>query len=488
MTRPLLAAGALGAATLITRIPFLSQHLWAWDSALYARALEQGFHVDYALATQRPHPPGYFFYVATASFVRDIVGDSNLALVLVSAVASALAVAALYLIARRFAGDRIAAVGAIGFACAPLVWEYSEIAYPYTTLAFLSIVIAFAFWDARGRGNLQAIAASLLFGLAAGFRQDLLLLLAPLWVWMLWPLSRHWRVAAAAAVALGTLAWFVPSAMASGGVERYVVSILRQADYVRDTYSVQDEGLAALGTNLGTTAYALAWGLGPFVVPIIAALVTPIRSRKVHLDEHARFLALWAGPAIAFYVLVHIGEWGYVLSVLPPLYVVAARSSEILVAASARWIGGPARLVAPALVVLAALIFLVTPAPFSASAITRHDDEMAARVDYVRQHYPAATTLILAREDYLQVRYYLPEYRVWFHDPDPYHPAVQRRHAKNVAAIIVFTPGLVPDRGLAAQTIVCRRDVELVYLPVEPDSVVEFYGPVYTVRGRVGMD
>jgi len=106
----------------------------------------------------------------------------------------------------------------------------------------------------------------------------------------------------------------------------------------------------------------------------------------------------------------------------------------------------------------------------------------------VRQHYPAATTLILAREDYLQVRYYLPEYRVWFHDPDPYHPAVQRRHAKNFAAIIVFTPGLVPDRALAAQTIVCRRDVELVYLPVDPDSVVEFYGPIYTVRGRVGME
>ena len=94
-----------------------------------------------------------------------------------------------------------------------------------------------------------------------------------------------------------------------------------------------------------------------------------------------------------------------------------------------------------------------------------------------------------ARDDFLQVRYYLPEYRIWFHDPDPYHPAVHRRRAKNVAAIVVFTPGLVADNALAAQTLFCNRhDVQLVYLPVESDSVVEFYGSVYTVRGSLGME
>lgn len=491
MTRALLGAAALGAATLATRLPFLSQHLWAWDSVLYARALEQGFHVDYALQTQRPHPPGYFFYVETASLARRVVEDSNLALVLISAVASALAVAALYLLARRFAGERIALLCAIGFACAPLVWQYSEIAYPYTVLAFFSIAIATAFWEARRRGAVATIAASLFFGLAAGFRQDLLLILAPLWLWTLLPLGRRWQVVAFFAIGLGTLAWLAPTAALSGGLERYLVSVLRQADYVRDTYSVQDEGLAALVTNLGTTVYALAWGLGPFVLPILAAALPAVRSLRSGAEmfgPRERFLALWAGPAIAFYVLVHIGEWGYVLSVVPALYVVAARSSEVLLAASPRWAIRPARLAAPALVVVGAALFLLAPAPFSSAALARYDNEIGARVDYVRSHFAATNTLILARDDFLQVRYYLPEYRIWFHDPDPYHPAIHRRRTKNVAAIVVFTPGLVADNALGAQTLQCRRDVQLVYLPVESDSVVEFYGPFYTVRGRLGME
>ena len=68
--------------TVLTRMPFATAHLYAWDSTLYARALEQGFHVTADPATESPHPPGYIWYVAVAALVRLAVRDSNAALVI----------------------------------------------------------------------------------------------------------------------------------------------------------------------------------------------------------------------------------------------------------------------------------------------------------------------------------------------------------------------------------------------------------------------
>jgi hypothetical protein len=56
-----LIATLLGVVTALTRLPFVADRLWEWDSVLYARALEQGFHVGDVLAQMRPHPPGYIF-------------------------------------------------------------------------------------------------------------------------------------------------------------------------------------------------------------------------------------------------------------------------------------------------------------------------------------------------------------------------------------------------------------------------------------------
>ena len=62
-------AAALAALVLVARVAFAAQTLWAWDSVLYARALEQGFHVGVDLAEQRPHPPGYLFYLAISATI-----------------------------------------------------------------------------------------------------------------------------------------------------------------------------------------------------------------------------------------------------------------------------------------------------------------------------------------------------------------------------------------------------------------------------------
>ena len=478
MTRTVALAAALVALVILTRAPFGAQTLWAHDSALYASALERGFHVDDDPSQQRPHPPGYLFYVASAGVIRAAGAGSNDALVAVSGLASALAAAALFLLARRWMRDRVALIVALAFAANPLVWQYSEIAYPYTTLALASIVIAAACLTARGNGLRAAIAASIVFGVAAGFRQDVLLLFAPLWLWSVAPLGVRRAAVAGGALAAASLLWLVPTAMLSGGAIEYLSALLAQVSFVRATYSIEMRGLPALVTNAAATAWAMAWGMTVMGPLSAAALASAIR-RRSRKDE--MFFLVWTLPALAVYLALHIGDSGYVLSVLPGLYVLGGRALEALVRAiparrtvvlAASW---------SAVIAAPAVAFVFGTLPFGATAIATHDAELLARVAFVREEFAPRSTLILTREDFLLVRYYLPEYRARQYDPEPFTSASRRMRTGRVERIVVFTPGLVPDQLPDVRSAKCRGGIQLVYLDVMPGAVLEFRGERYAI-------
>jgi hypothetical protein len=415
-------AAILAAVVLVARVPFAAHALWAWDSVLYARALENGFHVGGDLPDQRPHPPGYLFYVGAAAAARLVTRDSNAALVVISVLASALTAAAVYLLCRRYAGRALAIVIALGAASAPLVWTYGEVAMPYAVLGLLSIVLAASLRDARTWAWPAPLAVSAALGLAAGFRQDLLLLLGPLWFWML--AARSWRERALSVVALGiaALAWFGPTASLSDGPAAYLASLGGQAARVSELSPAA--GSDALLGNTLLTMYALWWGLLGFAVLLAAALVARLRAPR--FSEDAAFFALWLVPAALVYVAVHIGDPGYLMSVLPGMYVACAALLAPVAAAAPRAVAGLAAL----LVALNIGVFVVTDAPFSARAIARHDSTLELRVAFIRGRFTPAATTILAQSEYLTARYYLPEYRVLFFGDQP---QVLSRAAKEVA-------------------------------------------------------
>ena len=453
---------------------------------LYARALERGFHVDFELPGQRPQPPGYILYLAFASLFRAFGADANTALVLISICASGLGAAAIFTLARRFAPAPAAGIAALAYACDPLVWLYGVVAYPYALLGALSVVLASLFLHARQAGLRWWMFASLAFGLVGGFRQDLYLLLGLLWVWMLWPASWRERAICAALVAAGGIVWLVPTAALSGGLVTYAAALARQSDQVRSMYSVQAQGLAAFWANALFTLYALAWGLLAFAIVLAGVgaargLVFLRGGRRV--GPRARFFAAWLVPGLLFYIAVHIGEWGYVLSVLPGLYVLAA----VAIAAVAHELRGRPRVAWLGLAATAALapafVFVASQERFSAAAVARHDTALAARVAYVKEHFGAADTIVLAREDFLLVRHYLPAYRAWLYDPAPHGSgAAKRKRIMRTTTIVIFTEGLTPRQSLDVRSAEVARGVTLSYFTVEPGEVLEFYGERYMVR------
>jgi len=459
----------LGLIVLVTRLPFVTHLLWEWDSVLYARALEQGFHVS-ADIDQRPHPPGYAFYVASSSLARWIFSDSNAALVAISVLASALAAAAVYLLARRFASRELAAFAALAFAADPLVWAHGEIALPYVALALGSVSLALIFWDARHGGERRAILVSVAFGLAAGFRQDLLLVLGPLWLWSVAAGGAGRVVRSAVAVFSASLLWLVPSAIGSGGLNAYLNAVLAQSGSITGKSVVT--GNDVLSYDVRFTILALAWGLFATGVVLLGLLIAPAlrwarAPRLRRPGELATFFLLWLVPGLGLYLLWIIGDWGYVLSILPALYVLCA---ALLAGALAGAHGRPVALVRGTLVALVAgtaLFFVFADARWSASLLAAHDRSVADRVSYVRGHFPVASTVLLAREDYQLARYYLDEYRAWLYDPAP--ARITDAPKTIPPTVVIFTPDLTLRQSATATQAVAG-------LTILTSSAVKLYG------------
>ena len=225
-------AAVLFALALGMRLPYQTNTLYHWDSVLYARAL-----AAFDVSESQPHPPGYLFYVGAARLAQLALGDANASLVAVSLLGGALAVLLTYVVGRQLFGRGAGIAAALLLATAPPFWLYSGVAYPYTVLASGSLALAgltVAYWRGRWRHPLWL---GLLYGLAGGFRTDLLLFLAPLLAaahLVCWRRDRRLGtlLAPLPGAALGTLAWLVPTAGLSQGWAVYGPLLWHQGAYV----------------------------------------------------------------------------------------------------------------------------------------------------------------------------------------------------------------------------------------------------------------
>ena len=409
----------LFAVALIARVPFQTQNLWAHDSVLYERAIERFDPYE-----QRPQAPGYLYYVLLIRAVDAVTGDANRAMTVVSLLAGASSIALLYLLARRLYDERTARIAALFLGTGVTFWAYAGVAYPYTLLAALTIACALALWRAatattdRGRA---LVVASAVVGVAVGFRSDLALFLAPVWLVAAWGAPPIAVIAGAGIGAALVAVWYAASAAADGGVARFASALSTQGQYVQDTYSVFGRnGLRALSANAYEIARYLGRGLY-FLAPFIPLAVLSSSARRIELAERRRtlFLVAWTATPLAVYVLIHSGEYGYIFSMLPGLCVIAARGAIAL----ARGLRMPRTLpwVVAAVVLANAGIFLLSDSPLSATDVRRHDLGTTERYAYLATGPDLDRATILAAYDAeVAARYAAGRHEVVRHDPaDP---------------------------------------------------------------------
>ena len=430
---------ALFALSLLLRLPFISNALVNWDAVQFALATR-----SFDIARHQPHPPGYILYVGWGRLLTWLTGDANAAFVLTSLIAGSLAVALLYVLGREMLGARSALVAATLFALSPLVWYYSVVALTYAVESLFLLVVAWLCWRALaacsapsrvgtvcgGGGERLVLLASLVLGVAGGVRQSTLVLLLPLWLFAAWTCGRRTLWRGWAVLAATCFAWLVPLIWLAGGPLEYLKDGLSLLGFVGSKTSVLSGGLNALLGNLTQVGGGLLVGLNLGVVLFGLAFVRrPSILRKLS-RRHCAVLALWAGPALAVFVLGHIGQVGYLLLILPAACLVLALYVEAAGRAIAPTLGlAPGRATALVAGILAtAHVATVMLAPSTAHALLR--DPLAASMVDVRDNdrfwtevppfldrFTPQEAIVLAEASpwgsFRHAGYYLTQYRVY---------------------------------------------------------------------------
>ncbi len=422
------AVWLLVAAVFLTRLPFMTQTLYAFDSANYALAVRDSYNV----AFHRPQPPGYPLYVALAKGIDLVVRDPNRSLVLEGILLSALAVASTALLAQAMFGRAAGLLAGVLLLFTVGFWGYGEVAYPYVGLAAEISTLALLAHAMMAGWRQLAVPLGLAVGVAAGIRWDGAAFALPLWLWALWTVPWRLRAASVAAAGAVVLAWAVPMVQLSGGLDAYRQAV---ADYLRVWAPQSAYVVGGFASGEATQAsYNLSFFvnysrqmLGVGILLVFYTLGRRFGPATLATDYRSRFVALWTLPPVLTYVFTHIGEPGYVLSLAPQAATLAAVATRDLGqetrtlahALRARgwgWLPAPGTagaLVAGALVagILAWNVqaFARGVGPGRLPDLRARDASTSAQVAFLRAQ-PPGSTLVLAHDIIRQVEYYLPDY------------------------------------------------------------------------------
>jgi hypothetical protein len=216
-------------------------------------------------------------------------------------------------------------------------------------------------------------------------------------------------------------------------------------------------------------AIGLRWQLH-WALPL-APLGAWVLLRRGHGRRVLWPLALWTAPAVLTYLLFHIGEWAYTLSLAIPLALIAAVGGTALLEAARPAVVRHAIAVAIAVAILLnAHSFVLGEGRFSARAIEGHDDGLAIRFAAYRARFPATETVIIAEGGYQHARYYLPEYRTFY---VPAGSTVTRRNlpiGPEVRRAMLFLGEARAHPRTRTRTVTLGRGVDIHYVPLEQRS------------------
>ncbi len=452
LTDVLIAVG-LALAVIATRYPVRSRRAFNWDAVNFVLALA---HYDVRL--HHPHPPGYPAFVAMGKLLSFVIPDANGALVAAAMLLSAGAVAALYWLGRALFDRATGVIAALYLLFSVTFWTNGAVALAYPSLAFFGTLVALFAWrlhredqvatlggsDATAPMNASRVARyslllSAAYALGGGFRPDLLLFLAPLWLWG--HRRAGWRQTVIGALVVATIiaCWAVPMVALSGGIGEYLkVFRAYAATDVLQRYSVAANGPRALLVNVRDTATYTGYALYALALPVLGATVWLLTRAWQWQQPIVALFALWVAPMLLFYTWVHIGDPGYVFTFVPALLLVAGRFTATVARREYRDTSGARAdsttsthrshsqwsrytlLVFAALVALPLAantgIFLKRPLTLTASGIRQEDRTVDGKIAYVRAHGDPATTLLVSYESYRHWLLYLPEYRTQFVD------------------------------------------------------------------------
>jgi hypothetical protein len=405
--RQRLSLALLAGAVATTRFVFRSHYLYDIDSVNFALAMRR-----FDPRVHQPHPPGYFLYISAGRLLNIAFHDANLALVVLSILASCALVVVIYKMTLDWFGPMAAQFAGIFLLLSPLTWFHGIVALTYIVEAFFSGLIGYLCSRIdRGRAGF-ILPAAVALGISAGVRPSSLVFLAPLFLFSLRNATWKGRWTGLAALGLTLTAWFVPMIVAAGGLTTYFDALLSLWRMVPSKSTIFNSSPANSIARAFTIIfiYFLTFGaasLAPLGAPSSAAPADP---------QKRNFSLVWIGPALCFFTFGYLKfvNSGYLLLLCAP-------ACMWLGFWAAQWYQTSTLRRSLKLTLLGAgavanvLIFLASPFYCSYRQVRRFE----AQLESIRSTLPAVAsardTLILSFDSHFNgfrhAGYYLPDYR-----------------------------------------------------------------------------
>jgi hypothetical protein len=310
---------------IVSRWPLTPGQLFSWDDVNFAYAIGK-----FDIRVNQPQPPGYPVFVLEArmlDWLRVKQAQSNFRILALLGSA-----AALWLVFR--VGDLILG-GYAGFWAASLMLFYPSFWFAGITspvrvqLAVVSLAVAGACWHAMKGPGPWSYWSAIALGIGAGIRPELGPLLLPLWLWSVFRGEPSWprRIAAGGILTGAVLAWLVPLVYSAGGLAMFLRTCWL---YLSDQASLTS-GLfgAASRQVLATLCYLAVWaGSGVLAYTLPALLAWRRKDGFGFNPRQVAFLLIWILPLAGFALLVHIGDPGHALAMVPVVCLVGGRLTD----------------------------------------------------------------------------------------------------------------------------------------------------------------
>jgi hypothetical protein len=396
----------LTGAVAITRFVFRSHYLYDLDSVNFALAMGR-----FDPSVHQPHPPGYFLYICGGRLLNIVFHDANLALVVLSILASCGVAVVIYRMTLDWFGPMAAQFAGIFFLLSPLAWFHGIVALTYIVEAFFSAFLGYLCWRIYcGRAG-YILPAAVVLGVSAGVRPSSLVFLAPLFLFSLQKATRKERWIGLATLVLTLTAWFVPMIVASGGLNAYFGALASLWAMVPSKGTVFNSSPANSIARAFTIIfiYLLTFGAASLAPFGALASTTPVDPRKRKLTF------VWIGPALCFFTFGYLKfvNSGYLLLLCAPVCMWLGLWASDWYQTSA-W---PRSLKLTAIGVCAAanvLIFIASPFYCSYNQVRRFETELEGIKATIPQLGSTRDTLILSFDSHFNgfrhAGYYLPDY------------------------------------------------------------------------------
>jgi len=380
---------------ILLTLPYRSLYLYSWDSGNYVLGMR-----NFNTLFDRPQSPGYIIYIGIAKSLSFFVADANLALVLTSWLAGAIALIALGLTLQRL---RVPATALflLFFMTIPMFWLYNLVALPYAIhgciYALLFYVLLRFILDNKFRYLLPV-----LYGLAIGLRQDALIFAAlPIATTII--ITRNFTIdyliKFALLFAFTSALWGFPLILPN---YRYFWT----SSQIYSSLTLPAESIFSLGNFQRNRFYldpAFSYGL-PSTLFLLG--VSVFRWRKVTLPRPILLLFLTSFmPPLIFYFVIHIGNVGYLLCPLFSIFILGAVAASTL---PRRWL----QLILVTGICFNIIFFLGTKFPLTQRALRREDKIFADTIQSVHQYFSPKNTILLCDLRYRRFIHYFPDFLV----------------------------------------------------------------------------